>query len=160
MPIRTYFKQPGSSPQLYPTQRNPWPHQRCQAATQPPPSPGAASGSAHSSHLPPPTVVSAPAYQTTRHLASETNEPLRRYSGNEKWHPGGIGARYLCGVPAVGSAGEGGDGVAHLAPFEEAQAAVGRRERGGGGEGADADAEAEQATRMGSDGGDRRGEER
>jgi len=52
-----------------------------------------------------------------------------------------IGARYLCGVAAVDSAGEGGDGVAHLAPFEEAEAAGGRRERGGGGEGADAEVE-------------------
>lgn len=52
-----------------------------------------------------------------------------------------IGARYLRGVAAVGSAGEGGDGVADLAPFKKPEAAGGRRERGGGGEGADAEAE-------------------
>ena len=61
---RSYFKHPESSPQLYPAQRNPSPHRRCQAATLPPPSPGAASGSAHSSRPPPLTVVSAPTKQT------------------------------------------------------------------------------------------------
>ena len=58
----------------------------------------------------------------------------------------------------MGGAGEGGDGFAYLAPLEEAEAAGGRRERGGsaGGEGAEAD----EGARAEPDGGGGRGEER
>lgn len=54
--------------------------------------------------------------------------------------------QYLSGVAAVGSSCEGGNGVADLAPLEKAEAAGGRRDRGGR-EGSDTEAEAEQAAR-------------
>ena len=60
----------------------------------------------------------------------------------------------------MGGAGEGGDGVAYLAPLEEAEAAGGRRERGGSAGGEGAEAEADEGARAEPDGGGRRGEER
>ena len=68
--------------------------------------------------------------------------------------------QYLSGVAAMGSAGEGSDGVADLAPLEEAEAAGGRRERGGRASGEGAEADAEERPRVQADGGGGRGEER